>query len=108
MAPELFEEGGCHSFSSDLWAFGILLYNLRFGRSPWRAANLQDLVAEVSSRLSVHGYSKEYDSALLTMQVQSWNASVPPVDDNGVDVSSEFRDLVTSLLARAPRQRLSW
>ena len=32
MAPELFEEGGSHSFASDLYAFGCVLYELAAGK----------------------------------------------------------------------------
>ena len=36
MAPELFGEGGVHSFASDLWALGCVMYECAAGRPPVR------------------------------------------------------------------------
>lgn len=35
LAPELFSPDGLHSFSSDFWALGCSLYELRRGGSPF-------------------------------------------------------------------------
>jgi len=35
MAPELFQDGGIYSFSSDLWSFGCILYELAVGHPPF-------------------------------------------------------------------------
>ena len=47
MAPELFQDSPCHSFSSDLWAFGVMLYYMRVGALPFKGTRLSDLKAEV-------------------------------------------------------------
>ena len=44
MAPELFEEGGSHSFASDLYAFGCVLYELAAGKPPFVSASLAELM----------------------------------------------------------------
>lgn len=46
MAPELLE-GSAHSFSSDVYAVGVLLYRLASGRYPHPAANLPELIVRV-------------------------------------------------------------
>jgi len=44
MAPELFQDDGIHSFASDFWALGCVLYELATGRPPFVSANFQGLV----------------------------------------------------------------
>jgi serine/threonine-protein kinase ULK4 len=37
MAPELFQEKGVYSFESDMWALGVVLYELGSGHSPFES-----------------------------------------------------------------------
>eukprot|EP00929_Paragymnodinium_shiwhaense_P082596 TRINITY_DN43604_c0_g2_i1.p1 TRINITY_DN43604_c0_g2~~TRINITY_DN43604_c0_g2_i1.p1 ORF type:complete len:1309 (+),score=242.74 TRINITY_DN43604_c0_g2_i1:218-4144(+) len=43
MAPELFQDGGIHSFASDLWAVGCVLYELYAGRAPFHSTSFPQL-----------------------------------------------------------------
>lgn len=47
MAPELFQDGGVYSFSSDFWSLGCVLYELAVGKPPFSASNLKELIAEI-------------------------------------------------------------
>lgn len=44
MAPELFQDEGVHSFASDFWAFGCVLYELATNRPPFTSSSFQELV----------------------------------------------------------------
>ena len=80
MAPELFQEGGVYSFSSDFWSLGCVLYELATGKPPFSAKNLKELINEIleSSFDKVDGFSPE------------------------------FQDLLTKLLEKDPLRRISW
>jgi len=43
MAPELFLEGGIHSFASDLWSLGCVLFELLTGAPPFSSVSHQQL-----------------------------------------------------------------
>jgi serine/threonine-protein kinase ULK4 len=48
MSPELFVKDGVHSYQSDLWSLGCVLYELSTGRAPFEAAALPDLMRKIS------------------------------------------------------------
>eukprot|EP00854_Cymbomonas_tetramitiformis_P004153 gene4153-5131_t len=81
MAPELFQEDGCHSVCSDLYALGCSLYECLAGRPPFVSSSFTELV-----------------NAVL------WDAP-PPLPST---LSPELNDLIMRLLAKDPPDRLNW
>ena len=80
MAPELFQEEGVHSFYSDLWSLGCVLFELASGQPPFASTSFQELVAKIVSEPT---------------------PSLP-------DMSGDFNDLVADLLHKEPSKRISW
>lgn len=85
MSPELFASDGVHSYASDLWALGCVLYELRVGRPPFVSSSLQELV-----QLIIH--------------------EPFPLPEPGTPnaFSIEFHSLLTGLLEKDPLRRLQW
>ncbi|KAL9251406.1 Serine/threonine-protein kinase RUNKEL-like protein [Drosera capensis] len=81
MAPELFQDGGIHSYASDLWALGCVLYECFIGRPPFVGKEFTQLANSIIS-----------DPAPL----------LPG------DPSSAFTDLINSLLVKDPAKRMQW
>jgi serine/threonine-protein kinase ULK4 len=81
MAPELFQEGSVHSFGSDLWALGCVMYECYSGRPPFVSSSFTQLVNSIIS-----------DPA-------------PPLWGNP---SRDFEDLVNRLLVKDPIERIQW
>ncbi|ETV87815.1 ULK/ULK protein kinase, variant 1 [Aphanomyces astaci] len=85
MAPELFEQHPVHSFASDFWALGCVLYELRTGSQPFS---------------SVGGFMD------LRSMIQTKAVAIPPPAH--VDMSRDLCDLLHRLLVKDPAQRISW
>ena len=83
MAPELFAEGGVHSFYTDFWSLGCVLYELAAGRPPFTSNSLKDLI-----------------TIILENDV--------PLPIEGVGMSQDFNDLVRKLLEKDPTKRINW
>ena len=81
MAPELFQEGSVHSYGSDLWALGCVMYECYAGRPPFVSSSFTQLV----------------NSIILD--------PMPPMSGNP---SPEFEDLVSRLLVKDPVERIQW
>ncbi|KAG9457566.1 hypothetical protein H6P81_002074 [Aristolochia fimbriata] len=81
MAPELFQDGGVHSYASDFWALGCVLYECYAGRPPFVANEFTNLVKSILSD------------------------QVPPLPGNP---SSLFVDLINCLLIKDPAERVQW
>ncbi|XP_015874449.3 serine/threonine-protein kinase RUNKEL [Ziziphus jujuba] len=81
MAPELFEEGGVHSYASDFWALGCVLYECYTGRPPFVGREFTQLVKSILSD------------------------PTPPLPGTP---SRPFVNLINSLLVKDPAERIQW
>lgn len=81
MAPELFEDGGVHSFASDFWALGCVLYECYTGRPPFIGREFTQLVKSIVSD------------------------PTPPLPGSP---SRPFLNLINSLLVKDPAERVQW
>jgi serine/threonine protein kinase len=53
MAPEIFEAGSRHGFEVDIWAIGVIIYKLLFGKAPFSADKGLDQLYENARRCRV-------------------------------------------------------
>ncbi|OEL26495.1 Serine/threonine-protein kinase RUNKEL [Dichanthelium oligosanthes] len=81
MAPELFREEGVHSYASDFWALGCVLYECYTGRPPFVGREFTQLVKSIISD------------------------PTPPLPDNP---SRSLQNLIDCLLMKDPAERLQW
>ncbi|XP_030508016.2 serine/threonine-protein kinase RUNKEL [Cannabis sativa] len=81
MAPELFEDGGVHSYASDFWALGCVLYECYTGRPPFVGREFTQLVKSILSD------------------------PTPPLPGSP---SRPFVNLINSLLVKDPAERIQW
>ncbi|KAJ7980197.1 Serine/Threonine kinase family protein [Quillaja saponaria] len=81
MAPELFEDGGVHSYASDLWALGCVLYECYAGKPPFVGREFTELVKSILAD------------------------PTPPLPGNP---SRPFVNLINSLLVKDPAERILW
>ncbi|KAG1371198.1 putative Serine/threonine-protein kinase Aurora-3 [Cocos nucifera] len=81
MAPELFQDGGVHSYASDFWALGCVLYECYAGRPPFVGNEFTQLVKSIISD------------------------PTPPLPENP---SKSFENLINCLLIKDPAERLQW
>lgn len=101
MAPELFTSDGVHSYQSDFWSMGCLLYELRRGFLPFGDENIEtDILMERIRRI------EPVENPVLPPPVRErgkveQNVSIPPI-------SSELADLLLWLLEKAPMNRCQW
>ena len=83
MAPELFSEDGCHTFSSDIWALGAVIFEMVSGTTPF-------------------GFCRSF----LDLQKSVLTTSSPAPDL--AQGSEELRHLVARMLAKNPAERIRW
>lgn len=80
MAPELFSDNGTHTYFSDFWSLGCVMFELATGKPPFCTNSLKDLI---------------------TMILE---ANHPRVEG----FSDEFNDLLNKLLEKDPIKRINW
>jgi len=103
MAPELFQDGSCASFASDIWAFGCILFELATGSPPFfkksdGSKQSTDGVNKESAHQTLAGIVKAIiraDFAQLEKQIPS-------------NVSEEFKDIIKRCLNKNPVKRITW
>lgn len=76
VAPEIILKKG-HDKSVDIWCYGILLYEMAFGLPPF--------------------YNKNHNTML------NWIVKVQPTFPKSINVSEEFKDLVSQCLMKEPK-----
>lgn len=81
MAPELFQDGGVHSYASDFWALGCVLYECYTGRPPFIDKEFTQLAKSIL--LDAH----------------------PPLPGTP---TRPFVNLINSLLIKDPAERIQW
>ncbi|XP_047307666.1 serine/threonine-protein kinase RUNKEL-like [Impatiens glandulifera] len=81
MAPELFQEGGVHSYASDFWALGCVLYEFYTGAPPFVGKEFTQLVKSILS---------------------------DPTPSLPGTPSRPFANLINSLLVKDPAERIQW
>lgn len=81
MAPELFQDGGVHSYASDFWALGCVLYECYAGRPPFVGREFTQLVKSILS---------------------------DPTPTLPGTPSRPFVNLINSLLVKDPVERIQW
>ncbi|CAL5347073.1 unnamed protein product [Camellia sinensis] len=81
MAPELFQDGGVHSYASDLWALGCVLYECYAGNPPFIGKEFTRLVKSILS---------------------------DPTPSLPGTPSRPFVNLINSLLIKDPAERIQW
>ncbi|XP_062091553.1 serine/threonine-protein kinase WAG1-like [Humulus lupulus] len=81
LAPELISGMG-HGNGVDWWAFGVLLYELMYGTTPFKGGSKESTLRNIASSRQV---------------------KFPDVEEEG---TKEARDLIQKLLVKDPRRRL--
>lgn len=66
MAPELFQDGGVHSYFSDFWSLGCVMFELATGKPPFFSNSLKDLITMIVEQdfPMPEGFSREYEDLL--------------------------------------------
>ena len=83
LAPEIIKDYG-HSFTVDWWTLGILLYELRTGRTPF-----------------LHKTTHQ-----TTKLIRSGKIIFPDPVKHKIDMSEDMKDIITQLLQKEPTKRL--
>ncbi|KAI3753582.1 hypothetical protein L2E82_25640 [Cichorium intybus] len=81
LAPELISGNG-HGNGVDWWAFGVLVYELLYGMTPFRGGSKESTLRNIASATQVR------------------------FDDDGARGMAQANDLIERLLIKDPRQRL--
>ncbi|KAG9440208.1 hypothetical protein H6P81_020373 [Aristolochia fimbriata] len=83
LAPEVVDGGG-HGSGVDWWAFGVFLYEMLYGRTPFRGASKEATLRNIHTK----------------------GLGFPGAGDGEEEGMAEARDLIGRLLVKDPRKRL--
>jgi len=85
LAPEIIKDEG-HGYTVDWWTLGILIYELRTGRTPFLHKN----------------------SHQTTKLIKNGRIIFPDPIKHKIDMSEEMKDLIVKLLHKTPSKRLGY
>jgi len=134
MSPELWRDDGLHSFTSDFWALGCVLYELRRGQAPFGdeetiirglldniemlepvASPLPPYKAErptTNDNNSNNMYSARQSPSTSNSRRQQGQGSRTPEKEKKAhtvpSLSAELGDLIAWLLEKQPQNRCNW
>jgi len=83
LSPEMIDESG-HTFSTDWWSVGILLYEMLIGIPPFYHKN----------------------KATMYKMIKEKEPRFPDADKHGIVISEVSEDLIKRLLEKDPKKRL--
>lgn len=83
LAPEMIQQTG-HNFGIDWWALGVLIYEMRFGVTPFFNRNKNILLMKINKAKVIFPDKQKYD----------------------LHYSDEFVDIIVKLLNKDPKDRL--
>jgi serine/threonine protein kinase len=97
MAPELFGEEGVHSYASDMWSLGCVLYEMAMGHLPFFSNNFTELVHKIQN-----------DPLELPLGDSSGDTHEQGDASAKPQLSVLLKNLLRSLLRKDPAKRISW
>lgn len=94
MSPEIVSKREYCGKQCDIWALGILLFNMVYGRCPFRGENERDLYRRIAK--GVFAFPEDVIS------------SHPKTEDlKGLYISSSLKSLISRILVLNPAKRLT-
>ena len=102
MAPELFTEGGVHSYASDLYALGCVLYECCVGKPPFVSNSLTELMEMILNDDPPPLFNGERAREIGESPAGGGSAVGPDPP------TPALADLITGLLEKDPARRLDW
>lgn len=112
MAPELFTSEGMHSFQSDFWAIGCLLYQLRRGTNAFGDCNTmstEQIVNNIRTIEPVLSPLSQMTSSDEKYNNKNGNNKNSNSHHNSIPaMTAELADLLMWLMEKSPSDRCSW
>lgn len=102
MAPELFTAQGVHSYQSDFWSVGCMLYELRRGFQPFGDSQLQ--IGELYEKIRTVEPVAAPIAPPRNRDGDRRSAAAPSIPS----VSAELADLLLWMLEKSAAHRCDW